>query len=374
MSFHFSRKKLLYTIYLVVAIPLLMELALRIYNPFNFRIKGNKILLQANRRFVIYNKSIPVIDSIIIHRKNGLGMRGPDKPEPFEKYLSVITVGGSTTECGYINEGKTWSDLLLKRIRNDFPGAWLNNAGLAGHSTFGHTVLLEDYLLKLKPKVILFLVGCNDMLLDSLRPSDKSNMKGYYATFYTFLTKNSELCSVLVNLWRTRTMRSNHLDDTYYDLEIHKKDHFFIPETTIRERLDQTRKYLPAYAARLQNIIDICLRNNIRPVLITQPSLYGKGIDEATGADLETVKHDEKTNGRLWWEQLQLYNQTTASVAAKNNILLIDLASRLDKGSRYFYDYVHFTNRGNDKVSEIVYESLLPYLREQFLPGKRIIH
>src|SRR5947207_1409873 len=257
MSFHFSRKKLLYTIYLVVAIPLLMELALRIYNPFNFRIKGNKILLQANRRFVIYNKSIPVIDSIIIHRKNGLGMRGPNKPKPSEKYLSVITVAGSTTECGYIKERKTWSDLLLKRIRNDFPGASLNNTGL----------------------------------------------------------------------------------------EIHKKDHFFIPETTIRERLDQTRNYSPAYVARWQNIIDICLRNNIRPVLITQPSLYGKGIDEATGADLETVKHDEKTNGRLWWEQLQLYNQTTASVAAKNNILLIDLASRLDKGSRYFYDYVHFTNR-----------------------------
>src|SRR4051812_45338107 len=160
MPLHFSRKRFFYVLYMVVLVPLLLELALRIYNPFNFRIKGDKILLQANKEFIIHNNTIPVIDSSIVHRKNNLGMRGPDKPDSFQKYLSIITVGGSTTECGYITEGKTWSDLLAKKLMKNYSLLWLNNAGLAGHSTFGHSILVHDYLIKLKPKVILFLVGC----------------------------------------------------------------------------------------------------------------------------------------------------------------------------------------------------------------------
>ena len=365
----------MYGIYLLVLVPLLLELTLRIYNPFNFRIKGDKILLQANRQFVIYNKTIPVIDSFIIHRKNALGMRGPEKPDSLEKYLSIISVGGSTTECGYINEGKTWSDLLYKKLTKNFPRTWLNNAGLAGHSTFGHTILLQDYLVKFKPRVILFLVGCNDMLLDSLRPPERSNMKGYYSTIYTFFTKNSELCSVLVNLWRTRQITKHRLDDTYYDLGKHKTDHFVLPDSVVSKRLEEVRKFLPAYQARLQNLVDICLENKITPVLLTQPSMYGKGIDELTGANLETVKRDDETNGFLWWSELELYNQTTVTVAARNRILSIDLASLLPKGSLYFYDYVHFTNEGNEKVSELIFSGLFPYLEQHFpefeISGKR---
>jgi len=365
MAVSFSRKRLLYVIYLLVIVPLLLEVALRLYNPFNLRIKGDKILLQANKEFIIHNETIPVIDSLIIHRKNALGMRGPNKPDSFNKYLSIISVGGSTTECGYITEGKTWSDRLAKKLEMDFPAVWVNNAGLAGHSTFGHAILLQDYLVKLRPKVILFLVGCNDMLLDSLRPSETSNLKGHYATFFTFLTKNSELCSLLANLWRMRVIQKGNLNDNYYDLSIHKNDNLVLPDDYCHARLETTKKFLPAYRARLNYLLDLCKKYEIRPVLITQPAMYGEGLDEATGTDLAKVKHNDQTSGLLWWSELQLYNQVTIEVGNENHIAVINLATALPKGSKYFYDYVHFTNEGNEKVSQIIHDALVPYFTNE---------
>ena len=47
--------------------------------------------------------------------------------------------------------------------QEDITKIWLNNAGLDGHSTFGHIILFKDYIVKLKPKIILFLVGANDV-------------------------------------------------------------------------------------------------------------------------------------------------------------------------------------------------------------------
>jgi lysophospholipase L1-like esterase len=363
----FSKKNLFYLVYLAIITLLLLEALLRVYNPFNFRIKGDRILLQANEKFVIYNKDLPGTDDTIVHTKNSLGFRGPDMPDSFRKYLSVITVGGSTTECGYISDGKTWPDILYGKLRSSFKYVWLDNAGLAGHSTFGHTVLLEDYLVKLKPKVILFLVGCNDILLDSLRPSDKSNMKGFYASsFFTYLSKNSELCNVLANLYRSDVIKKNRLDDHYYDLRKHRNDNFTLPDNIFNEKLGITRKYLDAYKERLQHLADVCMKNGIVPVLITQPAMYGEGVDAVTGVDLESVKHDENTSGKLWWSELALYNDATKEIAERNHLLVIDLAALLPKGSAYFYDYVHYNITGNRKVGELVYDKLMPYLSNRF--------
>jgi len=100
-------------------------------------------------------------------RENSLGFRGPELPADLDDRLSILTVGGSTTECFYVSEGKTWSDLLARRLEGRLDRVWLNNAGLDGHSSFGHRVLLSsEAVVRLHPKVVVFLVGCNDVARD----------------------------------------------------------------------------------------------------------------------------------------------------------------------------------------------------------------
>lgn len=354
------KNKIWYSLYLVIITALLLELALRIYNPFHFRIKGDHIVLDANKTYEIYNKDIPVIDQHITYKKNSLGFRGPERPENFDQYLSIITVGGSTTECQYLNDGKTWSDRLYYDLQHDFNKVWLNNGGLAGHSTFGHVVLLEDHIVKLKPKLILFLVGVNDIERDDLNDSDKSNMTNRYKNILTFLSKRSELCNVLANLVRARRAKTSKLVDTYLDLK--KAGSLAVPDSVIANMVKEQDNFCAAYGKRLQKLVDICNNNRIIPVLITQPLLVGKGIDSLSGANLETLKISSKHNGKSFWTIMEAYNDITRQVAERNRVLLIDAARAMPKNSLYFYDMLHYTNAGAEKLGDIVYYQLKDYL------------
>src|SRR5579859_594591 len=122
------RRSLAYGCYLVLSVFLLLEIALRIYNPFHLRLKGNKILLPVNLTTTIVNKINPKLDPVIVNTRNGLGFRGPVPPSEWDRTLTILTVGGSTTECHFLNDERTWPFLLGKSLSDSFRNCWLNNA------------------------------------------------------------------------------------------------------------------------------------------------------------------------------------------------------------------------------------------------------
>ena len=105
------------------------------------------------------------------------------------------------------------------------------------------------------------------------------------------------------------------------------------------------------------------IQYNIKPVLITQPTILGYGIDDRSGADLERLKFLNR-NGKTYWLILEEYNKITKEVADKYKLLCIDLANELPKSSYYFYDFIHFTPKGAAKVGKII-SRYLPSLIEE---------
>lgn len=361
------KKNVLYALYLFTITIVSLEIILRIYNPFHFRIKGDKIILNTNKQYIIHNKSIPVIEDTIFHSVNSLGFRGPERPVNAPRPLTVISIGGSTTACTYLSDSLTWSHKLSASLNGSF-NIWVNNAGLGGHSTFGHLVLLKDYVVKLKPQVILFLIGCNDIERDDLSTSDNSNMADKYGNIFAFLSKKSELCNTVVNLLRSRRAQVNRLADTYIDLKDASNNALTLTDQAINEHLKKQNDYLEGYKKRVQELVQVCRDNRIMPVLITQPSLFGAGVDSLSGVDLEQFKLWEGMNGLLWWKRMELYNDITRQVAIEQKILLIDLAKEMPKSSAFFYDIVHFTHAGTNKVSDILYGQLHPWLSKKYAP------
>ena len=140
----------------------LVELVLRVHNPFAPRLRAGAIVLPANRVEVWHNVGVPNVPAVVVKRRNGLGFRGPEPPRAFAEALTLVTVGGSTTEASYEPDGATWTDRLATSLARCFTDLWVNNAGLDGHTTFGHLVLLRDHLARLRPDVVVFLVGAND--------------------------------------------------------------------------------------------------------------------------------------------------------------------------------------------------------------------
>lgn len=336
------------------------ELALRLYNPFGFRVKGQKIIIPANERFVISNNRVSKLDKTIIHTKNSLGFRGEDPPEDFEDYLTIVAVGGSSTECFYLSDNKTWPYLLGEKLKKQFPKLWLNNAGLDGHSTFGHNILMQDYILKLKAKVILFLVGFNDIGFKHESQPGKLVMT-------RSLIYKSELLSLLINL--SRYVRTIRLGMGHNASDLMATEEIDIPPKMRKPILEGHHPALQSYERRLKNLIRVAKENNITPVLITQPALFGYAVDNVTGRDLSKIKlpnfHAHMggyLSGALKWDILELFNDVTRKTGKQEGLFVIDLADEMPKSSLYYYDTIHFTNEGAAFCADIIYRRLAPFL------------
>jgi lysophospholipase L1-like esterase len=349
---------------------IISEITLRIWQPIEFRVKGNKILLPINKKYQIDNDKISKIDKKIIHTKNLLGFRGEDLPTNFADYLTIITVGGSTTECYYLGDNKTWTADLGNILKKSFNKIWINNAGLDGCSTFGHLVLLEDYLVKLKPKMLIFLVGINDVgLEDSLDLDDRITIARHRGPFNVpyikkMLTK-SETCYFAINLWRNWQARK--MGVLHANLDLTKVSNVEVADSEFAKLIQlHKEKYLRGYRNRLLKLIKICVDNSIISIFVTQPSLYGKGFDDITGTNLEKMKYTNNLNGKAAWELLELYNDTLREVASSRGLLWVDLAREMPKSSIYYYDMHHFTNEGAQKVAQIIYQKLYPGIASRF--------
>ena len=355
-----SRKVLktaLYSLYLFLIVFVLLEVLLRIYDPFKFRIKANRIILPVNQKEIISNNINPKLDPAITVTRNSLGFRGPDTTHGFSKTLSIITVGGSTTECHFLNDDKTWPFLLGKYLQQDSVGVWINNAGLDGHSTFGHQVLLNDYLKHLKPKVIIFLTGVNDIENDGPSYFDKLTTKHAYPDLLHFLYNNSEVINAIVNLSRSRQARK--FNNTTQEMKIPGAlGELNMSNTEMNVKLSRQNKYLDAYESRIAALIDTCKQNNILPVFITQPVLYGNGIDSVTGVNLSTAKVEEGMNGELLSALIGLYNDRIIKACSKRSVPCIDVAAVMPKNSLYYYDQTHYTNEGAAMLARLIAEEM----------------
>jgi lysophospholipase L1-like esterase len=349
------------------------ELVLRIYNPLGFRIKGNKLILPINKKEIIHHENgLGKLDKIVIRQSNSLGFRGPEPPADFSQDLTIVAVGGSTTECFDLAEDKTWPHDLDMKLQRDFAHVWLDNAGLSGNSTFGHYILMQDYLVKLQPKVVLFLVGINDVGLQSERDFDERIHEINFRSMERFLASaavHSELATAALNLYRfyfpKSTMINNQNDPQETDLR--KLPPFAVSKEAQAAIIkDHQDHYLGPYKKRLEKLITICRNHNIIPVLLTQPVLYGNMVDPTTKVDLGHKFVAKDMNGATAWEVLELYNDVTRRVGRKRGVLVIDLAREMPKDSCYYFDLMHYTNAGADKVADLIAAQLTPFLAQKF--------
>jgi lysophospholipase L1-like esterase len=334
------------------------ELLLHIYNPLPFRVRGNRIILPVHQHYTFHNHAATKLDAVTHHTKNSLGFRGPDPPKDFSRRLTIVTIGGSTTECLFLSDGKTWTDEMARRLVQSFPDVWVNNAGLDGQSTYGHLILLRDFIDGLHPRVAVFLIGANDIGLDASNPYDEALTPPRSAarSVAAFLTDRLELAGLAQNL--VRVVRTRDAGFGHGQIDLTTMRHLDHDAANTAATIGQFSASLPSFAARVTAIVDESRRHGIEPVLVTQPWLNGDAIDPATGVNLATIQVRGAANGRLWWQVQELYNEVTRRTAKTYGVLLVDAAREMPKDSRLFYDFMHYTNAGAIRLGDIVADKL----------------
>jgi lysophospholipase L1-like esterase len=356
------KNSLLLLVGLVLSL-IVLEIALRLFPPFEMRYKPDRIVLPVNRRYILDNREkFPTkLPPTTVHTKNYLGFRGAPPPKDFGDYLTIVTIGGSTTECFYLSNGKTWPDLLGVKLQRDFPKLWINNAGLDGATTYRHIILLEDYVVKLKPKVVLFLVGINDVGVGKINDRPRGGFGGWLKR----MTNKSEVYSLGLNIYRYFVARHRGLQ--HEEIDLRKQGSLEVPAAVQKKTLANYRDhYLKYYRARLETLIRDCRTNGIVPVFITQPSLYGPALDPVTGVDLAKIKLGDDLNGGLMYAALDMYNDTLRQVCGQEQVKVIDLARQMPHNSAYYYDYLHYTEAGAAEVAQIIYQDLQPFLAKRY--------
>ena len=340
----------------IVAGMVLLEIGLRIYNPVNETVKGERIVLRVNYDEVINNAGIPGVEHQTRKHINSIGFRGPDPPEDLSKRLSVITVGGSTTRSAAQSDDRTWTSLVGAALANCFESIWINNAGFDGHSSFGHIQLIQGYVRRLHPKIVLLLIGANDMYADELGSYDReqvtedltfrTGMKGLLKG----LANRSETIALGLTLYRSYRAWKYGLNESYVEWRaLAESDPMPVDGEALLAAAGQRQL---AYASRLRKILDLLKEGNTTPVLLTQPSPFGPYIDGTTGKDMLRVEH-----GSLIYRMIEIFNDTMRQVAEAENVHLIDLSGKLND-TKYFWDYWHFTDEGQERMAHLISSDL----------------
>jgi lysophospholipase L1-like esterase len=292
------------------------------------------------------------------HAVNSLGVRG-DEPGPGD--LLVLCVGGSATECLYLDDSETWPRLLQERLREADPArrAWVGNAGFSGYTTAEHLEFLENSPLVERMDCIVLLVGLNDFL----RFVAGGEFSGKF--FHPRMRIRPLLLgSNVANLVAAVRQRIRAGDRAGIDVE-DAGGESYVQRRALRARgpagaLPGLSGALAGFEERLDRIVSACRSHGIRLVLATQPALWDEALPAAEEALLwmgETPDGAFVAAGELR-RGLEEYHRVILSVSRRTGTPCVDLRD-LSGDARWFYDDCHFSEAGAALVARRIAPALV---------------
>lgn len=318
-----------------------IEILLHFYNPFTTQ---NDPLsdISVNSIVNINLSAHPGMDAKLTHSKNSIGFRGPNPSN--QDSTRIFVIGGSTTECFYLSDNKDWPSVLGNKLKASFPGIWVNNAGISGHSLKDHVELLKKHLIKFKPEYLLIMSG-----IENIGPEIEPEGSGSHAFFI--------LPGILEDIFKNKSHDKQQIELKYLRIS-NQTDTFEMNDSAIMKRLQKEQLQLGQYRSHLTELIDICKKHQITPVCIAQSILFSEETDPMTNVYLGNLNAGG-ISGRGKSLLLKMYNKIAYDLCAENNTPFINLSARMPKDSRFYYDGFHFTNEGSEMAASMIYEELI---------------
>ncbi len=321
--------------------------------------------------------AMPGIEGLSVFRINALGFRGAERPSSPD--LSILAIGGSTTECLYLDQSETWPELLDGLLEAKLGAeVWVANAGVSGRNLRDHLVQLE-HLMAQAPAfdVVLMLFGLNDFMLrlardDAFDPHFMDHPDAEQRLLArAFVEVPLERDHVA---WFKRTALFRLLRATRLHLAPGNTEQDSAGATYATWRANRTnakawRTVLPdlgeALAEYRRNLVRAaeCIEAaGARCVFATQPAIWSDPLPDGFDARLWMgwVGESQNVPGLEYYtvaalrKGLDRYNRITREVAQERGAHLIDLAQAMDGDPRWFYDDVHLTEAGARHTAQLL--------------------
>ncbi|MFO7625713.1 MAG: SGNH/GDSL hydrolase family protein [Candidatus Fermentibacteraceae bacterium] len=306
---------------------------------------------------------LPGIDPGGVLSTNRWGLRGEDPPSDWNEYLTVVTVGGSTTADYYLDDSKTWSNVVQNELRSVNPMVWVGNAGIPRHSADTHALFVKEVLSQIKPDVALFLVGVNDMG-PFLRGGDGGEGRLEDSGPRSWLFSRSMILQLIYKIKKV------NIDGVQVINTV--SDPPFLPEplTTAEMPLPDDLHDLLAdpdfYRNRIIRLIAQCREQGITPVFLTQPLLYEDNSHWRTLRESAVFFQgtERPISAATFALMLETLNSDLLEVCREQGVAVYDLASNVPHSEMFFYDSMHMTEAGSALTGSLVGRFMADYLVE----------
>jgi hypothetical protein len=294
----------------------------------------------------------------VVYHRDQYGLRGQYTNL---STIDVLTIGGSTTDQRFIDEGSTWQAVAARRLAQLGTPAQIANAGVDGQSMTGHRFDFENWfplLPGLHPRVVVMYVGLNDVL----KRADRGSYDG---------SLDADSWRVKSALWQLlRVIRGN--------LQAHQTRvvHGRRPEIdnlTFTDAGLLAPAEINAHATAISHQFvldaqDIAMRARAlgaTPVFVTQSAFaWNSGPGPVRGVDQPLQLFDTTVN---YADVSYLHKHLNAALVAwcrSSGAVCFDAASELALAPDDYYDYVHRNPDGARKFGEYLAEKLQPMLAD----------
>ncbi|MDB5281802.1 MAG: GDSL-like lipase/acylhydrolase family protein [Bacteroidota bacterium] len=307
-----------------------------------------------------------------------------DKPSARDKAGGTkyfLCLGGSTTECLYLNDDKTWP-MQIRRYAWDRNLPWfVGNIGKSGCTTRENYIQLKYCVPQYKKfGGVILMVGLNDLV----------KRLSQYTLYDDDFRFNPAMEDSFVNniflkqgrgigtSWLRRTalfyaaQKSSHnRQSVKWEMQ---DDHGAIYKTWRQNRrtadivdtLPDLNSAFSEFERNLNLIIDEAQKQKLQVIFVNQSALWRDSMPEnETGVLwMGGIGNFQQEPGHTYYSAralrkgLDLYNQKLAEVCTKRKVLLVDIDKKLPHDLSVFYDDCHFNINGAKKAGQIVFDAI----------------
>ena len=302
----------------------------------------------------IYGEALPSVT----YTRDKYGLRGSCSNP---KDIKILTVGGSTTDQRYIPDGKSYQDILQFLLtKNTGRKICVANAGVDGHSTFGHLESFRTWfplIEGLRPDYILFYVGVNDASFrkgpnqgqdnDSLNLPTWRNTLRRHSVFYDGLRN---LKAILV---RGRAPAYAGRTGLLFKDDIYQA--FDSSEGIDRLVMENTKNF----EQRFKKLITRTQSYGAIPICVSQPHLMTKEINGVKRGIEQAFEHEGQFfNGLDYDKSIRSINTSMQKLCIEADGFYIDAARKLFR-QEDFYDVAHMRTTGAKQLGEYLFQEFL---------------
>ena len=293
---------------------------------------------------------VPGVGPVAHFTTNSLGIRGPEMPDD-PAVSKILCLGGSTTECIYLDDNKAWSRQLMLMLTHIAPAQriWVGDMGYAGYSSTMHLEFVKRSDLMRKIDCLVILVGFNDLTKSLTGNPTQHELLANDANAPAWCRSRLLGLTSLrphAELWRVVT--SNQDSGGTYMVNMRRQR----TNGPFRDHSPDLTADLEAYEGRLRSIVTGCRSRGVRPVLLTQPVLWNHHMSERAISLLWhgwTREGGFLTVARLL-EAIERFNSALVKVCLDMRADCIDVRSMSGK-EEFFYDDCHFTEAGAHELA-----------------------